>query len=590
MLLRLAARSVGRRPAASVVVGFAVAAAAFTAQLALTVSSFAASPWDRTFAATRGAHVVVRAAGVVDLSAIREAPGVAEVGAIRPAVFGGLTVRGRHVSVLAEGMTRVEPSLDRPRVVDGSWNVAGGVVFERSFARALGVHVGDAVSLRGVSGVSVSLVVAGIAVTATQAPFPDAQPGLAFVSRASVARLAPALRREQILPLRLVDPASAPAFAEGLFGPGRLVAEPWQAMRANALASSKRDRIVLGVFSLLLLAATGAVVATLTGGRVLSELRRLATMRSLGFSPAQVTLLVAAEQAIVAAVGASAGIVAATIAEPAVAAQSEALLSTTAPSVRPLDGLAVVLASAAIAAATAFLTAAPTARRAVAAMRAAGHPRRPLAGRLLLGTPLPPAASLGVGSTFSRRGRAISLVVSLALTVATFVAVLAMESTLRAPAPAAPGRLPPIVPGTEAFAPAGDDTELRRLVYSLGAALLVVTLANLVATLLLTIAERRRSLAILRVAGLTPRQVSGGISLGYATVGFFSAVLGLPLGLLLFRGSYEAANGSLLGAHSPGAVALAAVVPCAALVVGSLAFVTVRRSARAVPAIGLRQP
>ena len=44
----------------------------------------------------------------------------------------------------------------------------GGVVIERTFADALGVSVGDRVSLNGKS-----FAVAGIAVTAAQSPYPN---------------------------------------------------------------------------------------------------------------------------------------------------------------------------------------------------------------------------------------------------------------------------------------------------------------------------------------------------------------------------------------------------------------------------------
>src|SRR4051812_9747982 len=99
MLPRLVARGVVNRPGASVIGALAVATAALTAQLALTVAGTAANPWERTFAATHGAHVIVRARGAADLSSLRHAPGVVEAGRVRPVLFGALDSHGSRVAV-----------------------------------------------------------------------------------------------------------------------------------------------------------------------------------------------------------------------------------------------------------------------------------------------------------------------------------------------------------------------------------------------------------------------------------------------------------------------------------------------------------
>jgi hypothetical protein len=249
-------------------------------------------------------------------------------------------------------------------------------------------------------------------------------------------------------------------------------------------------------------------------------------------------------------------------------------------------GFVVGAAFVVLVALSAFLTSRPLARRAVVAMRLAARPR-PRGRSLFLESPLPPAAAFGALATFASRGQIVSLCCSLLVTLATAVAALGMEATLRAGPTAA--SLPPALRGTQVVGATDADADLRRLVYTLTIPLLAVCLANVIATLLLTIAERRRGIGVLRATGFTPSQVAVGISFGYALAGALAALAALPVGVLLFRGAYSAANGSSLGLRDPSLLALAAVVPCAAAFVGTLALGTVRRTARAAPALSLRR-
>ena len=79
-----------------------------------------------------------------------------------------LRTRGLTVPVQAEGRTEGRAAVDQPKLTAGSWVRPGGVVIERTFAEALGVGVGDRVTLDGRP-----FTVAGVAVTAAAAPYPD---------------------------------------------------------------------------------------------------------------------------------------------------------------------------------------------------------------------------------------------------------------------------------------------------------------------------------------------------------------------------------------------------------------------------------
>ena len=77
-------------------------------------------------------------------------------------------VNGRVAGAEAEGRTEAPAAVDQPELTAGSWVRPGGVVIERAFAEALGVSVGDRLTLNGQS-----FTVAGIAVSAAIVPYPN---------------------------------------------------------------------------------------------------------------------------------------------------------------------------------------------------------------------------------------------------------------------------------------------------------------------------------------------------------------------------------------------------------------------------------
>ena len=76
--------------------------------------------------------------------------------------------RGIAAPAEAEGRDQAPAAVDQPKLTQGSWVRPGGVVLERTFAEALGVGVGDQITLNGRP-----FRVAGIAVTAAVPPYPN---------------------------------------------------------------------------------------------------------------------------------------------------------------------------------------------------------------------------------------------------------------------------------------------------------------------------------------------------------------------------------------------------------------------------------
>ena len=73
---------------------------------------------------------------------------------------------------------------------------------------------------------------------------------------------------------------------------------------------------------------------------------------------------------------------------------------------------------------------------------------------------------------------------------------------------------------------------------------------NLLATLLLVTKERARDFAIFKAVGLTPRGVLGVVNAGGAALGAIAIVVGIPLGLVMFRAVMTAMSPRAYGRRS----------------------------------------
>ncbi|HEY8544352.1 MAG TPA: ABC transporter permease, partial [Acidimicrobiales bacterium] len=181
LVARLAARNLRRRPVEAALLVLAVTAAATTLAAGRVLEGVTDSPYERTREATAGADVVAsvsptpagpptrgRPADPAELTALVDAPGVADHGGPYPAAPVQLAAGDLSAVAWAEGRPTSPGRIDRPHLTDGRWLAADGqVVVEAAFADALGVGAGDRVTLQGRS-----FEVAGVATTAT-APYTD---------------------------------------------------------------------------------------------------------------------------------------------------------------------------------------------------------------------------------------------------------------------------------------------------------------------------------------------------------------------------------------------------------------------------------
>lgn len=547
LLARLAFGGMRRRPAQAVLVLTVVAAAAAALATALTIDDVADRPYDRTLEATRGAHV--RAFGDYGDRALAEIaydPDVVAGSPVRPIVFTAMDLDGRTFGLRMVQAPEEGADVDVPLIVAGRATLsAGEVVLERSFARTLDLEVGDRLI---VGSQRLRLEVTGIAIVAQGEPYPIRQPGIVFARVDTLAAVQPDRSRwNATVGVRLVDPLTADAFAAHV---GASVhTETWLSERHTSTEWLQVTRTILLVFSILLLFTGGGVLATLVSGRVLAQLRDIGLLKAAGMSPAQIAATITAEQVGLSLAGAVTGVLAGRLLSPVFVAESAALLDASQTPPLSLATCAMVVAGISTTVGVfAFVPAWRSGGRTTvdiltAATARAGHRSR--VGRAAENLRLPLPVALGIREAFSRPARTWLLVGTLALAIAAAVATLGAEASLDIGATPAAA---PAIDGIETprWDPiddhASDAGRLRPIIYGLDSVLLFTASANLLAAVMLGVRERRRDVSLLKVVGLTPAEIRRGFLAGQATVAVAATAVGIPIGLVLFRLSIEAAG------------------------------------------------
>jgi putative ABC transport system permease protein len=530
-LVKLAFAGLRSRLLASGLTILLASAAAATIVLALEVGGTARDPWQRTFDAANGAHVIATAPSQAEARAITALPGVAERDEAIPNVIvaaGGGTDRLRLAGLSAPAR------VNAPVRTAGAAPPADGVVLERSFADALGLRVGSRLRLGGAGG-PIELPVVGTAISPSQPRYPRSNPGLAWVEPSTLERIEPDRGRWRwTQAVRLTDPAAAPAFAAratAALPPGE-GADTWQAQRAEALRETQPITVILTTYTILLLVVVFVVVAILVGARAAAQHREIGLLKAVGLTPRQITAAFALESAAIGVVAVVIGFAVGALLAPRLAAPTaETTLGAPTSAASPwhlvVAGVPVLLVLVASARSATRRSTRFTVLQTLASAAPSPATRSRLA-RAIAGAPLPVPLALGLKDLLARRHRAVRLAAAVAVTGAAIVAALSMQATLDAQ-------------------PAGEASdvtdELPVLVYTLDAVLLVITATTLVAIALLSVRERIRDYGVLKAVGLTPRQIAASLVGAHATLALIAALLSIPAGIAFFRTVYAVAGG-----------------------------------------------
>jgi ABC-type antimicrobial peptide transport system permease subunit len=610
LVIRLATRDIRRRKAQAVLLLLAIAAATTTLVLGLALNGVTSHPYQQTRALTNGPDLVagygvnlnasgpgaVSAAQVqADTSALTHLSGVTEYSGPYPVASVILRTRGLTVPVLAEGRGQAPAAVDQPKLTAGSWVRPGGLVIERTFATALSVGVGDRVTLNGQP-----FTVAGIAVTAAAAPYPNCSltnciftgpqmgagasslstlnVGLAWVTEADARAMAsPQAPLSYVLNLKLKDPATAPALqnqflstyggVRGALSQSIDSINTWQAISSAAGELVQDEQSVLKAGSLLAVLLAVASVAVLAGGRMAERTRRVGLLKAVGSTPGLVAAVLVAENLALALVAAAAGLVIGWAAAPLITNPGAGLIGTAGPpSITPATiGLTVALALA-VALASTLVPAIKAARSStVSALADTPRPPRRRAALIALSARLPVPLLLGIRMAAGRLRRAVLGAASIAVTSAGIVALLTFRATVDHDLGPTAGQV-------------GDPVVTRDTQMLLVITIVLVALAvlNAICTAWATVLDFRRSAALARALGASPRQVSAGVAWAQVLPAVPGTLLGIPLGLGLFK------------AASPGPLTVPPAWWLAAAVLATLAAVALLAS---IPAqAGTRRP
>ncbi|HEY2080020.1 MAG TPA: FtsX-like permease family protein, partial [Streptosporangiaceae bacterium] len=571
-------------------------------------------PFQQTKAATRGPDAVAQLGGPLgwvhipghapqdfgvpsprqiqaEARSLISAPGV--TGHSGPYPVASVILRMGHMGapVEAEGRGEALAALDQPYLTAGSWVRPGGIVLERTFAEALGARVGDRVTLDGRP-----YTVAGIAVTAASAPYPNmcfppggncvfdlptlsslgsANIGLAWTTEPDARSLASATAPlAYFLDLKLKDPAKAQHFvsaynaAHKLAGSGGLVSLQSIAYNDGLLVQDAQQVLTPGAWLLALLAL--ASVAVLVGGRMSEQATRVGLLKAVGATPGLVARVLLAENVVLALVAAAAGLLAGWLAAPLITSPGAGLVGAPgAPSISVANAGLVAAVALAVALASTLVPGIRAARvSTVTALAEQVRPPRRRGALIRISRRLPAPLLLGLRVIARRPRRAVLAAASIAVTEAGLVAVLTFHAGVGARLnPASSGLGDPVV-----------DRDEQMLVV-LTIALIALAVLNAIVTAWATVLETRRSSALARALGASPRQLSAGLVTAQLLPALPGALLGIPLGIGLFA----LANG--------GGTRTTTVPPVWWLVAAVLGSMLAIAALTAIPArIGARRP
>jgi putative ABC transport system permease protein len=608
LVFRLAARDVRHHAAQAILLVVAIAAATATLTMGLALSGVTSqSPYAATRAATKGPDVVAYLTSASAASSLTREPGVANHSGPFPIVSGTIRFDGRQADVWAEGRSPAAAAVDQPLLTAGSWVRPGGVVIERTFADALGVSPGDQVTLNGKS-----FTVAGIAVTAAQSPYPNLCNGTLLGPTAATSKFSDACPSSFAIPflslpggqllassdevgqiwmteadatgltsasnplttyavdLKLTNPDSARAFAYRVFRPGSVLVSTWQGTESEDARLIQDGQGVLQPGALLLALLAIASVTVLVGRRLSEYAHRVGLLKAVGGTPSVVAATFLAENLVLALFAAVIGLAAGWLASPLITSPGAALVGTPGAPPISLTAAAEVIGLAIVVALAATLVPAIRASRSstVAALNNVARPPRRRGGLIRISSRLPIPALFGVRLVARRPRRALLSAANVAVTMTGIVAVIAFHAY-------ASNKLA----GSVALTGGGlsnpvinRDEQMLTII-----TIMLVTLAvlNTLFTTWATVLDARRSAALMQALGARPRQVSSGLVVAQLLSALPGAILGVPLGLLLFKAAVH-------GGTLPPPSWLAYAVLAALAVMAALTTIPAR--------IGTRQP
>ncbi len=427
-------------------IGQAIAVAAVVAGVvtALLLSAGllqgATNPWQGLFTATKGAQIWLHLVPGTDVAKLRRTvPGIEAIAGPYPATAATLLQPGQRSPVELRAMTPRLPPIGRPLVVSGHWLSAAAtndVVLEATFAQAVHATVGEQLTLRNVDGsIDARVRVAGLAETSDQGFYPDQTPGLIWVLPHLLRHIEPNPgHTEEVAGLQIASPARSGFVVQevvaqlGASAVGSVTT--WQQVRQSMARRDPLLGLLLALFGLVALGAAMLAIINVTSGRVLVQHAELGMLQTLGFTPAQLTIMLTGEHAMLTGAGIAVGLVAARLLMPLLLGRVPGVVPASAALPVGWTGLIVGGTFAAVVLATAV----PAWRAGrvwpVASVRAVPRGHLSRLATAAMAARLPPAVVLGGRAAFVRRASAVLTICGLAVPMLMITIGLGFWATL----------------------------------------------------------------------------------------------------------------------------------------------------------------
>ncbi|MDQ0767141.1 hypothetical protein QF027_009776 [Streptomyces canus] len=270
---------------------------------------------------------------------LADTPGVAEQASLVFAFDTYIKAHGKSAHTAVEGRDpSQDAAVDQPLVTSGTWVRPGGAVLERGFAKALGVGVGDHVTVSGRD-----YPVVGTAISAATSVYPwsdNAQgPGTSdfggrmWLTSADTRRASSDDPGVHLIYLKLNDPTAAQhwmatAFAGWSEADDWVNTHGWQDVLQTDKAMIRNIQPALGVGGRLLAVAAIVPLASLATARAARDNRRAALLKAVGAGPATVTAALLAQHLLLTLLATAIGLTSGTLAAPFLVDPSAGLLNT----------------------------------------------------------------------------------------------------------------------------------------------------------------------------------------------------------------------------------------------------------------------
>jgi len=380
-----------------------------------------------------------------DLTQIGELEGVVATSGLIPYLPESfpLVLHDRAVDIRFVGMPSVPPDVGSPILISGRWLSSDGnreVILDYGLARDQGVEIGDKFEVL-VEDRSETFEVVGLSVAADRLSYP-------YVSEATAYILSTVLEIIEENPeewrwqygVQVQDPETAGVFARIAWETYPDNQKPtfvtWKYYRDEVNDVVRLYYVFIGAFGIFAVCVAAFVIVNVVAGNVLAQFRDIALLKSVGFTPRQLTFLILLEHVslglLAAVVGAAIGYAAA----PLALRVTEDPLGMAASSVfDPLMIVAIVLGTSLVIAVTSLVPAWRGGRVPTAQVLTTGSPQpNSNSSRIVKWAALvklPIVIVVGLKDAFHRPMRSTLTILALILAVILAAFGLGMEATLR---------------------------------------------------------------------------------------------------------------------------------------------------------------